>query len=131
MEYTVNDVGTTAPKVTSTLVSADKQTDAGEPILYLATPSPEVTSYIFDFDPGAITEWMTHPAPGYLYILEGTLTVEFDDGKTLEFHAGQGLLQARSAWHRGRNDTAGPLRFLAVFYGAAGVPNVLHPPATA
>jgi hypothetical protein len=92
------------PKVTSTVVSVDTQTDAGEPVLYLATPNAEVT---------------------------GTLTVEFDDGHALEFGAGQGFIQARSAWHRGINRADVPLRFLAVFYGAAGVPNVLHPPLTA
>jgi quercetin dioxygenase-like cupin family protein len=119
------------PKVTSTVVSVDTQTDAGEPVLYLATPNAEVTGLIFEFEPGAVTEWMTHPAPGYVYILDGTLTVEFDDGHALEFGAGQGFIQARSAWHRGINRADVPLRFLAVFYGAAGVPNVLHPPLTA
>jgi quercetin dioxygenase-like cupin family protein len=119
---------TNTPKVTTKVVSTDTQTEAGEPVQYLSTPHPEVTGLTFDFEPGGTTEWMTHPAPGYVYVLEGTLTVEFDDGHTLEFPAGQGFLQARSAWHRGRNRTDRPLRFLAVFYGAAGVPNVLHPP---
>jgi quercetin dioxygenase-like cupin family protein len=123
----MNDTAAAQPKVTQTLVSTDTQTDAGEPILYLSTPNPEVSSYIFEFEPGASTKWMVHPAPGYVYVLEGSFTVEFDDGRVLEFRAGQGFLQARNAWHRGRNLTGQPVRFLAVFYGAAGVPNVLNP----
>jgi quercetin dioxygenase-like cupin family protein len=111
------------------LVSKDSASIAGEPVAYPSTPSPEISSYIMPIAPGAITQWMTHPVPAYLYVLEGTLTVEFaDDGSRKEFKAGQAFLQARTKWHRGRNDGKVPVRFLAVFCGAKDVPNVLHPP---
>jgi quercetin dioxygenase-like cupin family protein len=71
---------------------------------------------------------MTHPVRAYLYVLQGDLTVEFVDGKRQTFHAGQALLQSRAQWHRGRNDGQTPVRFLAVFLGAKGVPTILHPP---
>jgi quercetin dioxygenase-like cupin family protein len=77
---------------------------------------------------GTTTEWMVHPVQGYVYVLEGTLIVEFADGTRKEFKAGQGFPQARSRWHRGRNDDKGVVRFLAVFFGGKDVPNVLHPP---
>ena len=77
---------------------------------------------------GATTDWMTHPVQGYVYVLEGTLTVEFADGSHKEFKAGQGFPQARSKWHRGRNDGTTPMRFLAVFFGGKDVPTVLNPP---
>ena len=111
-----------------TLVSRDDATDAGEPITYPVGGSPEVTSAILTVPPGGKTEWMTHPVPGYVYVLEGTLTVEFEDGHRLTFHSGQGFLQARTKWHRGINQGTAPLRFLAVFFGAKGVPIILHPP---
>jgi len=38
------------------------------------------------------------------------------------------FLQARSAWHRGRNDGQTEMRFLAVFSGAKDVANVVNPP---
>ena len=111
------------------LVSTDSVSIAGEPLAYLSTPSPEISSYIMPIAPGAITQWMTHPVPAYLYVLEGTLTVEFaEDGSRKEFKAGQAFLQARTKWHRGRNDGKVPVRFLAVFCGAKDVLNVLHPP---
>jgi quercetin dioxygenase-like cupin family protein len=103
-------------------------TDAGEPLLYLSTPDPVVSSDVLTLPPGGVTLWMTHPVPAYLYVLQGDLTVEFIDGKRQTFHAGQALLQARAVWHRGRNDGSVPLRFLAVFFGAKGVPTILHPP---
>ena len=115
-------------KATMTDVSNDSVTDAGEPIVYLNTPSPEISSNIMTIPAGTTTEWMVHPVQGYIYVLEGTLIVEFVDGTRKEFKAGQGFPQARSKWHRGRNDGKGVVRFLAVFYGGKDVPTVLHPP---
>jgi quercetin dioxygenase-like cupin family protein len=115
-------------KATIKDVSKDSVTDAGEPIVYLNTPSPEISSAVMTIPTGTTTEWMVHPVQGYVYVLEGTLTVEFVDGPRTEFKAGQGFPQARSNWHRGRNDGNTPVRFLAVFFGGKDVLNVLHPP---
>jgi quercetin dioxygenase-like cupin family protein len=117
-------------KATMTEVSKDSVTDAGEPIIYLNTPSPEISPNIMTIPAGTTTEWMTHPVQGYVYVLEGTLIVEFADGPRKEFKAGQGFPQARSKWHRGRNDGSTPVRFLAVFFGGKDVPVVLNPPKT-
>lgn len=106
-------------------------TTAGEPLLYLSTPEPVISSAILTVPPGGVTHWMTHPVPEYLYILQGGLTVQFADGrKEQTFHEGQVLLQPRAAWHRGRDEGQPPLRFLAVGIGAKGVSTILHPPAT-
>jgi quercetin dioxygenase-like cupin family protein len=115
-------------KATATDVSRDSVTDAGEPIAYLSTPSPEISSYLTTIPAGTTTEWMVHPVQGYIYVLEGTLIVEFADGARKEFKPGQGFPQARSKWHRGRNDGNVAVRFLAVFFGGKDVPNILHPP---
>ncbi len=111
-----------------TEVSKDSVTEAGEPIVYLNTRNPEISSAIMTIPAGTTTEWMIHPVQGYVYVLEGTLTVEFAEGPRKEFKAGQGFPQARSKWHRGRNDGKAVVRFLAVFFGGKDVPNVLHPP---
>ena len=111
------------------IVSTSSQTIAGEPLAYPATPEPEVTAALFTMEPGSRSEWMVHPVQGFLYILEGTLTVEFaDDGSRQSFEAGTAFLQTRTKWHRGRNDSDTTMRFLAVFTGAKHIPPVLHPP---
>ncbi|WP_161570803.1 cupin domain-containing protein [Granulicella sibirica] len=117
-----------AVQATITPVSRDTTTDAGEPITYLSTPTPEVSSVIVALPPGGKTDWMTHPVPGYLYILQGELTVEFADGKHLVFKAGQAFMQARTKWHRGINTGPGEMRFLAVFFGEKGTPIILNTP---
>ena len=115
-------------EVTITMVSKDTKTDGGEPMRYLSTPNPEVSSMTLSLPPGAKTDWMTHPVPGYIYVLEGELTVEFEDGSRVVFKAGQGFLQARTKWHRGLNEGKTTMRFLAVFYGEKGTPVILNPP---
>src|SRR5262249_1697036 len=115
-------------KATMRDVSRDSLTDAGEPIVYLNTPSPETSSSIMTIPAGTATEWIVHPVQVYIYVLEGTLIVEFADEGRKEFKAGQGFPQAREKWHRGRNHGKGVVRFLAVFFGGKDVPTVLHPP---
>jgi quercetin dioxygenase-like cupin family protein len=110
-------------------VSRDTAAISGEKLAYPNSPDPEISSYIMSIAPGAVTEWMTHPVPGFVYILEGALTVEFaTDGARQTFKPGEAFLQAKTAWHRGRNDGDTPMRFLAVFCGAKDVANVVHPP---
>jgi len=111
-------------------VSTDNKTIVGEPIEYPSTPNPVISSNIITILPGAATAWMIHPVQPYLYVLEGTLTVEFAaDGSRQSFKAGQAFLQTRTHWHRGRNDGATAVRFLGVFVGAKDVPTILHPPS--
>jgi quercetin dioxygenase-like cupin family protein len=115
-------------QATITMVSTDTTTDAGEPIRYLSTPNPEVTAMTLSLPPGGKTDWMTHPVPGYVYVLEGALTVEFTDGSHITFKAGQGFMQARTKWHRGVNEGNTTMRFLAVFFGEKSTPTILNPP---
>lgn len=117
-----------APQMTMTALPALTTTIANEPLAYPSTPEPVISSYVVTIPPGGVTGWMTHPVPAYLYVLEGTLTVELVDGTRRTFEAGQNLLQCHTTWHRGRNEGTTPMRFLAVFVGAKGVPEILHPP---
>ena len=92
---------------------------AVSPVNRWPTPARQIRKSrpdILPIAPGAVTEWMVHPVPGYLYVLEGILTVEFaDDGSRQSFEAGQAFLQARAKWHRGRNDGNAPVRFSPSF----------------
>ncbi len=118
----------TVGQATITMVSKDTTTDAGEPVRYLSTPNPEVSSMILALPPGGKTDWMIHPVPGYIYVLEGQLTVEFEDGSHIIFKTGQAFMQAHTKWHRGINEGTRPMRFLAVFFGEKGTPVISNPP---
>ena len=106
------------------------ETIAGEQLSYPSSPNPIVSMNELTMAPGQVSDWMVHPVQSFLYVLEGVVTVEFaEDGARHTFKAGQGFLQTRAHWHRGRNDGDVPARFVAVFMGAKGVPEMLHPPA--
>ena len=106
-------------------------TIAGEPLAYPSTPAPVITSAVLTVPARSTTKWMTHPVPAYLYVLQGTLIVEFQDGSRHAYKAGEAFLQCHTMWHRGVNEGNEPVRFLAVFVGAKGEPVILHPPRLA
>jgi len=68
-----------------------------------------------------------HPYPTSVYVLEGTLTVEFEDGSRQSFKAGSGFLEAVNTWHNVKNLEEAPLRFLAVTAGEEGKSNFIRP----
>lgn len=86
--------GTSAPTVSVTPVSHDSETIGGEPELDLSTPDPEVSSVLFTFRPGIVSQWMIHTVPVHVYVLEGTLTVEFQMGRTGRFIQGRDFFSA-------------------------------------
>ena len=49
--------------------------------------------------PGQETGWHKHKVPLFVYVLEGTVTVEYDAGVTKEFPAGTAYLEAQDVWH--------------------------------
>lgn|GEM_PF-512820 len=89
-------------------------TVAGEKLSFPQN-NPSVRALEITMDPGEVTQWHTHDAPLFAYILEGEITVTYEGiGKKL-LRQGDGLLEAMSVTHRGENTGEGPARILAVF----------------
>jgi quercetin dioxygenase-like cupin family protein len=71
------------------------------------------------FEPGARTDWHTHPGGQVIYVLEGTAFVQTDGGELVQagpgdaVHAPAGELH----WHGSASDT--PMRHLSITYGGA------------
>lgn len=95
----------------------------GETLRYPAGGAPHVTVSIVTVAPGANTALHHHPAPLVAYILEGELTVEYKDRGRRVYRQGEALLEAMDVPHRGLNLGTAPVRLLAVYLGADGVPN--------
>ncbi len=94
---------------------------------YPSTGQPEVTSMLVEISAGGESDRHQHPTPPYIYVLEGTMTIEFDDGSQRSFAAGRGFLEAANIWHKARNLSNVPLRFVVVFLGEKGRPNFVRP----
>ena len=66
--------------------------------------------------------------PLYVYVLEGTLTVEYDAGVTKEYPAGTAFMEATKVFHNGINKGSSVVRVLCVFMGAEGLNNTVKRP---
>lgn len=99
------------------------QTVLGQTVTYPATAPAKVTSVIVIMQPGEETGWHKHDVPMFGYILEGEVTVAYEEAGTRVYRKGDAVLEAIGTPHNGRNTGDGPARILAVFMGADGVPD--------
>jgi quercetin dioxygenase-like cupin family protein len=100
---------------------------SSQKIEYPKTDKPEISALQIEIEPGGESGRHMHPVPTFVYVLEGVLTVEMDDGSRHEFQAGKGFLEVTNTWHNGKNMGKSPLKFLVVFTGEEGKPTLLRP----
>ena len=124
--------GSAAPSASSSPspMLMDKQTTTvlEQPFAYPKGARAQVSSTIVELQPGQATGWHKHNVPLYGYILEGTLTVEYDAGVTKEYPAGTAFMEAMKVFHNGINKGSSPVRVLCVFMGAEGLNNTVKRP---
>ena len=65
---------------TVTAVMKGSRTIGGQNIEYPKTDKAEMASVLIEIQPGKKSGRHMHPVPTYVHVLEGTLTVEFEDG---------------------------------------------------
>ena len=94
----------------------------GDPIAYPAG-TPKVTAAIVTLPPGKETGWHTHQVPLFAEILEGELTVDYGSKGVKVLKAGDSVLEAMNWPHSGMNKGTVPVKLLAVYMGAEGIPN--------
>lgn len=87
----------------------------------------QFSAVLAEVAPGGQVGRHMHPVPLFVYMLEGTLSIEMDGHGTHTFSAGQGFAEVTNSWHNGRNLTDRPVRFLIVFSGQKGTPNLVRP----
>ena len=113
-----------APKV-SPVVKATA-TASGQKLQYPQTDKPEIESVLIEIAPGGESGRHMHPVPTYVYVLEGTLTVEMDKESPREYAAGSGFLESLNTWHNGKNLGQAPVKVLVVFVSEEGKKNFIR-----
>jgi quercetin dioxygenase-like cupin family protein len=108
---------------------ASSETILGEPIRYPTRTPAKIVAAVVVLAPGQQTGWHTHGVPTFGYILEGERTVDYGERGVHVYRAGDALLEALDVPHDGRNTGTGPMRILAVFMSADGLPTTV--PASA
>ena len=113
-----------APKVSPVLKAA--VTATGQKLQYPQTDKPEIESVLVELAPGGESGRHMHPVPTYVYVVEGTLTVEMDHGTPREYAAGSGFLESVNTWHNGKNLGQAPVKVLVVFVSEEGKKNFIR-----
>lgn len=106
-----------------TPVLTGNTTITGETIAYPADGVPEITNAIVTIPPGGETGWHSHSVPLYVYILSGTVTVDYGSKGTRTMSAGSAFLEALNWPHNAHNYGKEPVEILAVYLGVEGVAN--------
>jgi quercetin dioxygenase-like cupin family protein len=101
----------------------------GKPLVYPAGQA-EVSALIVEIAPGGETGWHQHPVPSFGVVLEGTLEVRLEDGRTRRIERGEALAEVVSTLHNGRNVGDAPLKLLVFYAGSSGTPLTIKAEAT-
>lgn len=97
----------------------------GETILYPGGTPAEINAVIITIPAGAKTSWHKHGVPLFVYMLSGSLDVDYGDQGIRTFTAGMAFMEAMNHLHRGMNNSDEPVEILAVYMGAADAENVI------
>ncbi len=63
----------------------------------------EAHMWVAEIAPGAETAKHSHPTPRFVYVIEGSVTVEFEGGSPEVFKAGEGFQEMPGVEHTFRN----------------------------
>ena len=90
-------------------------TETGQPINYPDISNEEVTILKVTIPPGKSTGWHKHLFPVFAYVLDGTLTVQQENGKKIRIKKNASVSESINMYHSGMNEGKNPV-VLIVFY---------------
>ncbi len=79
--------------------------------------------------PGAIGKWHTYPNHAVVYVVEGTVTVEFRDGEPKVYNAGDGFVEPINTVLRGANKGQTPVKLVIFQLSPPEVPDAVDAPS--
>ena len=108
------------------LLEAQELTSLDQPMAYPKKTPAQVTSYVTTLEPGQETGWHRHRVPSFVYVLEGSVSTEYDAGVVKDYPAGSAYLEAEDIWHNATNKGEDAARILTVYMGAEGAKNTVE-----
>jgi quercetin dioxygenase-like cupin family protein len=105
------------------LLEAQQLTVLDQQVKYPKKSPAQISSAIVQLEPGQESGWHRHNVPLYSYVLEGTVSIEYDAGVTKEIAAGTAFMEAQGVFHNVTNRGDAPARILEVYLGADGAKN--------
>ena len=101
-------------------------TSIGQKIVYPQFDNDEVSIVKVTILPGKSTGWHKHTFPVFAYVLQGTLTVEVENKKALQFPKGSSFSEVINTLHNGENNGKDDVVLIAFFMGEKGKPLSVH-----
>jgi quercetin dioxygenase-like cupin family protein len=89
----------------------------GQKIRYPQVKDATVTMKKITFPPGETTGWHKHNIPVFSYIIKGTLTVETEDGKMMQYKENSCFSESYNIYHKGTNKENTDLVVMAIYLG--------------
>ena len=111
--------------VLETILKTDT-TSIGQKINYPGFANDEVSIVKVTIPPGKSTGWHKHVFPVFAYVLQGTLTVEVENHKTLQYPANTSFSEVINTLHNGTNNGKEDVILIAFFLGEKGKPLSVH-----
>ena len=108
-----------------TLLKTDT-TSLGQRIVYPDFKNDEVTICKVTIPPGKSTGWHKHTFPVFAYVLKGTLTVEIENHKTVQFPENATISEVLNTFHNGFNKGNENVVLIAFYMGEKGKPLSVH-----
>jgi len=92
-----------------------------------------VTGSTVELAPGGQTGKEQYRVPTYIYVIDGVLTTDYQDGpigiKGAQYHAaGQSFMDNGGWWHNYTNRGTGPVKYLMLHLGYPGRPDPVQKP---
>ena len=97
-------------------------TALGQKIVYPVFQDDEITILKITVPPGESTGWHKHIIPVFAYVLEGTLTVELKENKTITLTTNSTFSEVRNTYHNGINKGTENVVLIAFYMGEKGKP---------
>jgi quercetin dioxygenase-like cupin family protein len=94
----------------------------GQKIVYPDFKDAKVSMMKITFPPGESTGWHKHIIPVFSYILKGTLSIETEDHKFLEFTEGSSFAEMINVYHNGSNKGTEDVVAFVIYLGGDDTP---------
>lgn len=101
-------------------------TSIGQKIVYPTFANDEVSIIKVTLPPGKSTGWHKHFFPVFAYVMKGTLTVEVENKKTLQFPVNSSFSEVINTLHNGVNNGNEDVVLIAFFMGEKDKPLSVH-----
>ncbi len=112
------------PTVKATPLLKTTTTITGQKLEYPGK-NPQVTATMVEIPPGVDVGWHEHPNIRYVYVIDGTLSIELENGTRREFPAGTIFVEATGTRHHGMNAGSTPTKVLFIDHSEEGQSNMV------